>query len=98
MNWFSVEICRLYPGMVCPLFMASSFMRMKVASLLFDPIAKTVDGDKVGLVVADRPNVMNIPQEKSLYLTAKVDVVHVGIEDDFEHHLGIIGTTTSLMV
>ena len=28
MNWFSVPICRLYPGLVCPFFMASSFMRM----------------------------------------------------------------------
>ena len=31
MNWFSVPICRLYPGLVCPFFMASSFMRMNVA-------------------------------------------------------------------
>ena len=30
-NWFSVPICRLYPGLVCPFFMASSFMRMNVA-------------------------------------------------------------------
>lgn len=32
MYWVSAEICRLYPGSVWPLFMASSFMRMKVAS------------------------------------------------------------------
>ena len=30
-NRFSVPICRLYPGLFCPFFMASSFMRMNVA-------------------------------------------------------------------
>ena len=32
MYWFSVDICMLYPGLVWPLFIASSFMRMNVAS------------------------------------------------------------------
>lgn len=32
MNWISAEICRFYPGMVWPLFMASYFMCMNVAS------------------------------------------------------------------
>ena len=32
MNWFSVPTCRLYPGLVWPLRIASSFIRMKVAA------------------------------------------------------------------
>lgn len=31
MNSFSIPICRLYPGLVYPFLMASSFTRMKVA-------------------------------------------------------------------
>lgn len=31
--------------------------------------------------------------KKFLYLTTGIDVVHIGVNDDFEHHAGMVGTT-----
>ena len=41
---------------------------------------------------------MDVALDGLLYLAAGVDVVHVGIEDELEHHLRMEGATAFLLV
>ena len=41
---------------------------------------------------------MDITKKKTLYLAAGVDVVHIGIQDDLEHHARVIGAATDFTV
>ena len=41
---------------------------------------------------------MDVALDGFLYLAAGVDVVHVGIEDELEHHLRMVGATAFLLV
>ena len=66
--------------------------------LVFPEVAKTVDGDEAGLLVTCKPDEVNVPEQQFLYPTAGVDIVHVGIEDDLEHHLRMIGNAAALFV
>lgn len=36
--------------------------------------------------------------KKFLYLTTGIDVVHIGVNDDFEHHAGMVGTTACSVI
>ena len=65
---------------------------------MLDAVAETVDGHIVGTFLCGQPYVMDVTQNGTFYLPARVDVVHVGIEDGLEHHLRVIGTTTAFSV
>ena len=41
---------------------------------------------------------MDVTQEQFLYPAARVDVVHIGIKDDLQHHAGMIGTAAFFLV
>ena len=36
---------------------------------------------------------MNVTMEKLFYLATRIDIVHIGVNDNFEHHAGMVGTT-----
>ena len=66
--------------------------------LFLDTVAETVDGDKIRLLGCGKPHVMDVTQEKLLYLAAGVDIVHIRIQNDFQHHLGMIWTSACIFV
>ena len=41
---------------------------------------------------------MDVALNLTLYLAARVDVVHVGVKDYLEHHLRVVGTALALAV
>ena len=41
---------------------------------------------------------MDVTQEEFLYLAAGVDIVHIRIQNDLQHHLGMIWTSACLFV
>ena len=41
---------------------------------------------------------MDVTAQKLLYATAGIDVVHIGVYDDLEHHPGMIGTTAGFLI
>ena len=69
-----------------------------VVELVLDTVAKTVDGVEVGLLVTSKPDEVNVPEKQFLYPAAGVDILHVGIKDDLEHHLRMVGTAAALFV
>ena len=34
----------------------------------------------------------------TLYLSARVDIIHIGVENDLEHHLRMVGTASAFAV
>ena len=73
-------------------------LREHVVDLLLDAVAEVVDGLVVGLVITGQPDEMNVPLERVLYPAARVDVVHVAVDDHLEHHPGMVGTCTVVVV
>ena len=73
-------------------------MREHVVDLILDAVAEVVDGLVVGLVITGQPYEMNVTLERVLYLAARVDVVHVTVDDDLEHHPGMVGTRAAVIV
>jgi hypothetical protein len=63
-----------------------------------DTVAETVDGDEIRLLRCGKPYVMDVTQEQFLYLAAGVDIVHIRIQNDLQHHLGMIWTSACLFV
>lgn len=41
---------------------------------------------------------MNVTKQKLLYFTARIDIVHVGIDNQFEHHFRMIRTTARFLI
>ena len=52
-----------------------------VVDLILYAVAGAVDCDEVGLLIAGAPYVMDVTQQQLLYLAARVDIVHVSIEN-----------------
>ena len=50
------------------------------------------------LLVARKPDEVDVALERGLYLAAGVDVVHVGVEDDLQEHLRLVGTAAARLV
>ena len=74
------------------------FAKYVDASANADGLDIAVDGDKVGLVVPRQPDEVDVAVQQLLYLAARIDIVHVGIQDDLEHHLRMIRIATRLLV
>ena len=45
-----------------------------------------------------QPDEMNVTLERVLYPAARVDVVHVTVDDHLEHHPRMVGTRAAVMV
>ena len=44
------------------------------------PNTKTVDRDKIRMLITGKPNIMNVTKEVLLYFTARIDIIHVGVD------------------
>ena len=49
-------------------------------------VTKTIDGDKIRMLITGKPDIMNVTQEKLLYFTARIDIIHVGVDNYLKHH------------
>ena len=73
-------------------------LREHVVDLVLDAVAEVVDRLVVGLVITGKPDEMHVPLERVLYLAARVDVVHVTVDDDLEHHPRMVGIRAAVIV
>ena len=62
-------------------------LRNDVVSLILDTVAEAVDCHKIMPLLCRQPDIMDVALHLTLYLAARVTVVHVGKEDDLEHHI-----------
>ena len=69
-----------------------------VVNLILDAVAEAVDRDEVRLLVTRQPDVVDVALERLLDPAARVDVVHVGVDDHLEHHPRVVGTAATLPV
>ena len=65
---------------------------------LLHPVTKTVVGNEIRLLVSAQPNIINVTIKELFYFPAGVYVVHVGIQNDLEHHLGMIRAATAFLI
>lgn len=68
-----------------------------VVYLVLHAVAETVDGDEVRLLVARQPDEVHVTLQGLLYLAAGIDVVHVGIDDNLQEHLGIVRAAATFL-
>ena len=66
--------------------------------LLLHAVAETVDGCKVGLLIAGQPDEVDVTLETLLYLAARIDVVHVAVDYCLEHHAGMERTAAIFLI
>ena len=69
-----------------------------VVYLVLHTVAETVDGNEVRLLVAGQPDEVDVTLQGLLYLAAGIDVVHVGIDDNLQEHLGIVRAAATFLV
>ena len=61
-------------------------------------VTKTVDRDKIRMLITGKPNIMNVTKEVLLYFTARIDIIHVGVDYHLKHHFRMIRTTTGCFI
>ena len=66
-------------------------LREYVVYFLLYTVTKTVDGNKIRMLITGKPDIMDVTQKKLLDFTAGIDIVHVSVDNDLEHHLRMIG-------
>ena len=66
--------------------------------LILNTVTETVYSPVIRLLITGKPDEMNIPQQGLFYLTTGIDIVHIGIQNSFEHHSWVIGRTAELLI
>lgn len=61
-------------------------LREDFVDFVFHTITETIDSYEVWLLISCQPNKMDIPRKQLFYLATRIDVVHVGINNNLEHH------------
>lgn len=59
---------------------------------------KTVDGDKIRILITGKSDIMNVTSEKFLYFPTRIDIIHVGVDNHPKHHFRMIGTTARFLI
>ena len=73
-------------------------MGKHLVDFLLHTVAETVDGNEIRFLISGKPDIMNVTMKEFLYFPAGVDVVHVGIQNDLEHHFGMVRATTAFFI
>ncbi len=69
-----------------------------VVDLFLYAVAEAVDRHKIRSFLRRQPDIMDVALHLTLYIAARIYVVHIGIEDDLEHHLRVVGTPAAFTV
>ena len=66
--------------------------------LILDTVTETVYSPVIRFFIPGKPYEMNVTQQGLFYFTAGIDIVHIGIQNSFEHHSRVIGRTPGLLI
>jgi len=50
------------------------------------------------MLITGKPDIMNVTQEKLLYFTARIDIIHVGVDNYLKHHFRMIRTAAGFFI
>ena len=50
------------------------------------------------MLITGKPNIMNVTKEVLLYFTARIDIIHVGVDYHLKHHFRMIRTTARFLI
>ena len=54
---------------------------------------------KIRFLISGKPDIMNVTMKELFRIfPAGVDVVHVGIQNDLEHHLGMVRAAAAFLI
>ena len=73
-------------------------MKSGFVDFLLHTVAEAVDGNEVRFLVPGQPYVMDVAVEELFHLAAGVDVVHIGVQDDLEHHPGMVRAAAAFLI
>ena len=65
---------------------------------LLHPVAETVDGNEIRFLISGQPDIMDVTVKELFNFPAGVDVVHIGIQNDLEHHLGVVRAAAAFLI
>ena len=69
-----------------------------LVNLIFNSAAEVVGGNEVRLLVARLPNEVDLVPERRPNPAARVYVVHVGVDNNLQKHLQMVGTAAAHLV
>ena len=94
---FSVDNVVAVCDPVYPVYVDTNAMAGLVDFLLH-PVAETVDGNEIRFLISGQPDIMDVTVKKLFNFPAGVDVVHIGIQNDLEHHLGVVRAAAAFLI
>ena len=65
---------------------------------LLHPVAETVNGNEIRFLISGQPDIMKVTMKELFYFPAGVNVVHVGIQNDLEHHSGMVRAAAAFFI
>ena len=65
---------------------------------LLHPVAETVNGNEIWFLISGQPDIMKVTMKELFYFPAGVNVVHVGIQNDLEHHSGMVRAAAAFFI
>ena len=69
-----------------------------LVDFLLHPIAETVDGNEIRFLISGKPDIMDVTVKELFDFPAGVDVVHIGIQNDLEHHPGMVRAAPAFLI
>lgn len=69
-----------------------------LVDFLLHPVAETVDGNEIRFFISGQPDIMDVAVKEFFDFPAGVDVVHVGIQNDLEHHFGMVRAAAAFLI
>ena len=59
---------------------------------------ETVDGNEIRFLISGHPDIMDVTVKEVFNFPAGVDVVHIGMQNDLEHHPGVIRAAPAFLI
>ena len=69
-----------------------------LVDFILHPVAETVDGNEIRFLISGKPDIMDVTVKELFDFPAGVDVVHIGIQNDLEHHPGMVRAAAAFLV
>ena len=73
-------------------------MGKHLVDFILHPVAETVDGDEIRFLISGKPDIMDVTVKELFDFPAGVDVVHIGIQNDLEHHPGMVRAAPAFLI
>ena len=69
-----------------------------LVDFILHPVAETVDGNEIRFLISGQPDIMDVTVKELFNFPAGVDVVHIGIQNDLEHHPGMVRAAPAFLI